>query len=296
MKFKEALNINAKSKIATWYNDYKDDKHKKFLVLIGNSGNGKTFLPTLLAEEAGIGIFLVEPENVSTSDDINNVIKGINSSFGDRLILVDDFHLFKKNIRKKLQDIAKISIYPVIYTSAIWCFDSNFLKGATIVKLQKPLTSELRGLLIKLGADYDLAEKIAKNSKSIRSAIMSLQNKSVNELTKEMQTTYSKLQDLRKRKFDENINRSSIKWIFESIRGYGSSSLQLMLELAEYDYKIMAQFQEIDPFIVNNMSAPVEDVELKYRFRKKDAKGESKIKLREEKKKTKNFATIDDYL
>ena len=298
MKFKDAIGTNAKIKIVKWINDYIDGKHNKFLVLYGQSGNGKTFLIKLLAKEAGMEVFTIEPENVNTQEDLNTVIKSINSSFGERLILVDDFDFLKPKFRKKLQEIPKISKYPVVFTSSSWIYDSSFLKDAVVVKLKKPLTSELRQFLIKLGADYDTADKIASESKSIRSAILSLQNNTVNELTKDLQTRYKTLEDLKSRKLEENINRSNIKWLFNSIRGYNDSALKLMLELAEYDYKIMANFQEIDSFIVNNMSAPVEDVELKQVFKnnKKSVVKMKPPKVVKEKKKENNFTSIDKFL
>jgi replication-associated recombination protein RarA len=298
MKFKDAINTNAKTKLVKWINEYIDGKHNKFLVLYGQSGNGKTFLIKLLAKEAGMEVYTIEPENITSIEDLNNVIKGINSAFDERLILIDDFDLFKKKYMKKLEEIPEISNYPVVFTSSAWVYNSTFLKDAVVIKLKKPLTSELRQFLIKLGADYDSADKIASESKSIRSAILSLQNNAINDLTRNLLTRSDKLQKLNSRKFEEKINRQSIKWLFESIRGYDDSSLKLMLELAEYDYKIMANFQEIDEFIVNNMSSPVEKVQLKQRFKSKNAK-KPVIKMKSPKlikKKENNFTSIDKFL
>jgi len=299
MKFSDAINTNAKTKLVKWINEYIDNKHNKFLVLYGQSGNGKTFLIKLLAKEAGMEVFLIEPENITSMEDLNNILKGINSAFDERLILIDDFDLFKKTYRKKLEEIPEISRYPVVFTSSTWVYNSTFLKDAVVIKLKKPLTSELRQFLVKLGADYDLAEKIASESKSIRSAVLSLQNKTVNELTRDLQTRRDVLEDLKSRKLEEKVNRKSVEWIFESIRGYDRSALQLMLELAEYDYKIKANFQEIDEFVVNNMSAPIEKVELKQRFKNNNKKNKPVIKMKSPKivdEKKKNFTSIDEFL
>jgi len=294
MKFNDAINNNAKAKLVAWINDYTSKKHNKFLVLYGKSGNGKTLFITLLAKEAGMELFTIAPENVTTQEELNTILKSINSSFGQRLVLVDDFDFFKTSIQKKLQEIPSLSNYPVVYTSSTWVYDSKFLKDAVVVKIKKPLTSELTKLLIKMGADVDQAEKIATESKSVRSAILSLQNQTVNELTKEVKTKYKILDDLKSREHQEKVNRQSVKWLFKSIRGYNEDALKVMLEFAEYDYKIMSQFQEIDPFIVNNMLAPIEKVELKQRLKKNDKK--ASVKFRETKKQDNNFTSIDNFL
>lgn len=300
MKFKDIIGINTKSKLVKWINDYIDGKTDKYLILYGQSGNGKTFLTKMLAKEAGMEVFIIEPENVNSQDDINNIIKGINSSFNERLILIDDYDYFNSKYRTKLSDIPKISNYPIVYTSSTWCFDSNFLKDGLLIKLKKPLTSELRKFLMdNYGADYDTADKLASESKSIRSAILGLGNNTTNDLVRDIQTNYKTLQDLKERRLQGFVDRTNINWLYNSIRGYNGSALAVMLEFAEYDYKIKSNFETIDPFVVNNMKAPIEDVTFKQVFKipnnnnKKPKKEEKKVVIKNQDKK---FTSIDSFI
>ena len=298
MKFKDAIGTNAKTKMVKWINEHIEGKHNKFLVLYGVSGNGKTFLTKLLAKEADMEIFLIEPESVTTEEELNNVLKGINSAFEPRLILIDDYDYFANKFQKKLQEVPKITSFPVVYTSSKWVFDGAFLNGATIIKMKKPLTSELRDFLMKLGADYDIADKLATESKSIRSAILSLQNNVVNDLTRDLQTRSKTLQDLKLRTLEDKLTRVNIKFLFESVRSYNADSLKLMLELAEYDYKIMARFAEIDPYLINNAPINMDNVELKQRIKRNNKKKEV-VKMKSPKvveKKPKSFTSIDSFM
>jgi len=308
MKFKEAIGNNTKEKLSKWINDYIDGKPTKFVVLFGQSGNGKTFFIKLLAKEADMDLYIIDPESVTTVEDINNAIKGLNSAFEEKIILVDDFDYFTESFRKKLEEIPKIAKYPVVFTSSSWVFNKKFLEDGFVIKVDRFLKSELTNFLINnYNIDHDFAEKLADESKSIRSAILSLENKKVNTLTRSLQTRAKTLQDIKQRRLQDNINMTNIKWLFRSIRGYSSSALSVMLAFAEYDYKVTTRFQEIDPFLVNNMQAPIEKVELRQVFdnhnnkkvvKKKVIKIE-KPKVKEivkESKKEKKFATIDDFL
>ena len=175
-------------------NFYSGDREFHHAILLSNSGDGKTFLCSEIAKENNATIFRITPEDVTSSDDINQLVKSINltdmfDNSTKKLIVIDDFDEFKWNYRDKLSDIPSQSNHPVIFT----CKDesrtySKILKGDITkyaLKVQNknrmtpyikkiPREHEKFQLLLSLNTNKSRKELlyISKHSKSIRSAII----------------------------------------------------------------------------------------------------------------------------
>jgi len=302
--------------LISWLTDYFDGNvDKRYCVLYGDSGNGKSILLKLLADYFDAELFVVTPDDIRSEQDLDNIIKSLNtkSLFVDRKIVgIDDLDEFPSHFIKKL--ILINSIYPIIYTSKTLSLDNDFKNNSfkivkkaidkdgseRIVKqellvLNKPLSSEV---LTHLKGISDLPEetleRIAKESQSFRSAILSLHNTAVNDLVNPEQTGKEFLDSIKGRRLKRSLNRNDVRYIFDSIRGYGRGELTVMSKFAEWDYKCKVQFEEIDEFLVNNMKEPIQEIELKYRYIDNNSKPKKVEKPKVEEKKKE--VTIDGWI
>jgi len=291
-----------------WLKDfYKGFKQTNYAVIIASSGNGKSFLLKLLANEFDADLLRIQPFSIETKTDLNNYIKSINIDAIDykrKLIAIDDFDDFHFRYKSGLLSIPEISRFPVIFTSRNDVFPkemkSNALKSYKkkwCIKLYKPVTSQLLRYLISEGTDIPEKELevIAKESKSVRSAILTLRNRTVNKLVSQEQSNYAIIDDIRNRKLKVPLTRKNINWIIHSIRGCGfSGSMEdldtVLQKFSEFHYRIFSKHETyddkmlkegIDPFFVNNMKEPVEKVYWKYTFKNKKIERNEKIKHKE---------------
>ena len=291
-------NKEAISKVGNWLNAcyHNEIRETNYIVLQGNSGNGKTELVLLLANSFDVALFRINPSDIENQQDLNDFIKSVNITTLEgkkhKLILIDDLDDYSKDYQKKLYELPLISKHPIIYTCKTSYFDKDFLKEGMYVKLKKPLTSELLEYLKTISnLPEDKLKEIALESKSVRSAILSVKNASVNELLNPNVTKWESLRSINERKLTEPINRENINFIFKSIKGYDKNALAVMLRFADFDYRIKAKFEEIDPYFVNEMKEPIEKVKLEYVYndenyngKKESKKTEDKVIEKEEKK------------
>lgn len=279
-----------------WFDEFIDGpKSNKFILIIADSGNGKTYLPELISKDFKIELLHITPFDINNGDDLNNFIKSINMMTLDgkeKLVLIDDIDEYYSTYKNKLISIKEHSRFPIIYTSKtpikISEVDTEkqkrnknlknftYLKDGIIVRIHKPTPSEIKSLLEKKSikdVPYDIVEKISQESKSVRSAINSLQNYSVNKLVEPYKTIRDLVNDVKKRDLKEPMDDSLLKVVFDSVQGFDEDSMKVMLRLSDYDYQINRCWMHtgqkpIHPFIVNHMKEPIEKV-LSYRYKPK---------------------------
>jgi chromosomal replication initiation ATPase DnaA len=314
--------------IGDWLSVYYEDKNKasnNYAILFGYSGNGKTFLVSLLAKEYRVELFHVTPEDVSSEQDAYNIYKSVNMKTLDntnyKLILVDDIDEMPKEYQQIIFDIGKISIYPVIYTSKSYSLSKEFLDGSLkkivignkgnvrkseLLKLTKPLTSILEEHLRKKADEIgititdEVLHDIALNSKSVRSAELSLYNQMVNEILNPEKTRYELLRSISTRKLQEPLTRININYIFKSIQGYDDDAFRVMLKFAEFEYRIRVKNEEIDPIFVNEMTEKIQNVKFEHEYENNNNHKTPKHELEkpqnvEQKVQQKKVPTVDEW-
>lgn len=190
-----------------------------------------------------------------------------------KLILIDDFDDFHSRYKKGLLDIGKISTYPVIYTVKEYPYTrKEFIDGSLktvmnrLPSVEKPLDSDLVKYLRK-ESDLPLEDiqKIAELSSSFRSAVLAL-NGTINDLIEETQTRRQVLDSIKQRKCTQPITRKNIFWIYNSIKGYDKDALAVRKVFRDFSYRIFVEYEEIEPWFVNNMVEPIERVTLKHDY------------------------------
>lgn len=283
--------------LVDWLNIYYHQPTKEisnYAVLFGSTGNGKTYIPTVLAKEFGVERFRVTADDIESSEDINQILKSINMATLDgakhKLILIDDIDMYHTRYQTKLFEVGKISKNPVIYTSSTYILPSDFLKGSLkkviknaegrilrseLLKIKKPAISDLYNYLKSISKlPDDTLMNIAEKSKSVRSAVLSTYNLAINDMTECMTTKWELLKSITKRQLEEPLTRDNIGSVFKAIRGYDQNAFDVMLQFSNFDYRLKPEFYrrkkskvieiEIDPMFVNEMKEPIEKIKLSY--------------------------------
>lgn len=278
-----------------WFDEF-NPQHFKFALITADSGNGKTYLGELLSKDFNVELFNINPANLINDDDMNNFFKSINMQTLDnrkKLIFIDDLDEFPSKYRKKLIDLKEISRFPIIYTSTLYMKDIGmidtkkqsrnkkrksfiYLKDGFIVKIHKPLSSELQKFLEKKSLDKvpeNVVEKIANDSKSVRSALHSLINYSVNELVEPHKTFRDLVNDVKHQRLGKPLDNTLLKILVGSINDYSNDAKKVMFRCADFDYWINRKWNEvgrktIHPFIVNHLNEPLE-TSITYRYKPK---------------------------
>ena len=305
------LNIRygAKSQPKHWFDAFNPNDFK-FVLILSDSGNGKSYLVELLSKDFNVELFTITSSNLINENDMNNFIKSINMQTLDgrkKIIFIDDLDEFSIKYKKKLIEIKELSVYPIIYTSTLYINLGNintekqnkntnkqsftYLNDGFIVKLHKPLASELEKFLKEKSLtdiSDDIIKKISLESKSVRSAINSLINYSVNELVEPHKTFRDLVNDTKHRKLSKPLNTKLLNVLVNSIKDYSDDSKKLLFRLAEFDYLMNRNWsqvgrRDIHQFIVNNMKENVENLEYTY---KQTAEETSKQKVYVPSKKT----------
>ena len=286
------------SVLVDWLNIYYHQPTKEipnYAILFGSTGNGKTYIPTVLAKEFGVERFRITVDDIKSNEDFNQIIKSINMATLDgakhKLILVDDVDAFQSKYQTRLFEIGKISKNPVIYTSSTFSLPFNasdfmkekwaeFIKDSLkkvarspegriiwskLLKIEKPTVDDLFGYLKSISKlPDDTLRMIAEKSKSVRSAVLSTYNIAINDLTDGIATKGDLLKSITKRQLDEPLTRENIDFIFKAIRGYDDNAFKVMKKFADFNYRIKAKYEEIDPIFVNEMEEPIEKIKLSY--------------------------------
>ena len=296
-------NIDTIQVLVEWINSCyraKDTVETNYAILYGDSGNGKTFLIQLLAELFHLELFRVTPFDIESGQDIYDILKSVNITTlqgkKHRIILVDDFHDFKKNYQNQLLKIKDISQYPVVYSMRRYPTRQDFINGSLkaskgrLLKVEKPLSTEILEYL-KEHSSLPIPElrKIAEESTSFRSAILCVNGNCVNDTLDPWTSRGKVLQSMKNRKLDRILDRGDIRTTFRAIQGYDEKALEVRKAFSDFDYRVCGKFERvgtisgIDPWFVNNMEEPIEDVELRlvykqYNNKKKKSKNNTKNK------------------
>lgn len=241
-------------KLKKWIESYFDPKKKakKFAVLYGKTGTGKTYIPTQLADHFDLDLFHITPDDLTSKSDVNNIYKSLNSSFSERLILIDDV-----GETKYVKDILKfheISKYPVIYTSSKWVFNSSVFSKGVYVRLDNFSRGELYSFLQEKNSSLSKSEikEIASKAKSIRRAVLAVEYDCPNDMQVDSRPTFKDLiRQVQLRDLRIPIDRSNINFLFRSIKGYSKNSLSAMDVFSKYEYRIRCKFEKVDPLEVN---------------------------------------------
>jgi len=301
------IGFNAKSQSTEWLNEFfHGNESKGKAIFYGQSGNGKTLLAQLLSESYDTELLSICPFDIKGEENLNDFIKSVNSKSlfsKGKIILIDDIDEFQSKYRNKLLKIT--SIYPIIYTTKTMSDDilpSDFKNECEIIKKFKPLTSELiEHLKSKCSLPEDKIDEIAKNSKSVRSAELSILTECNNDLRNPIETYSQLIYDLQHRCLTQTVNRDNIHTIFRAVKGYDKDSLAVMKKLAELDFRIKYQYEEIDPWFINHMIEPIDKVieYQEYKGKKNNNKKQPKKDVKERVEKTpekKKIVSIDDFL
>ena len=269
-------------KITGWLNDfYSGNTEIKYVSIVGASGNGKTYLARILADEYEVELMTIGPWDIESRKDLNDFMKSINLASLDlkktKIILIDCMDEFHHAYKKRLLEIRDFSIYPVIYTSIKPIGTLKNRQDGLFILLERPTNGEMYTLL-KKHKKYNLSDecirKIAEDSPSVRSALNSLKYGHVNPLIKPYPDRYEIIDSIRKRELKVPITRKNFRWIWESIQGAKSIADldDVMTKFADFNYRIYAKNEDIDPFFVNNMKEPVERIMWQYRLRSRKPK------------------------
>jgi len=322
-KNKEKYIENFSNELKNYFHE--TGKIKKYCVLHGTSGCGKTYLAELLAKEYKIDLLHITPFDINNREDINNFIKSVNikALFGDdfKLILIDDIQEYRYVYRKELYNIGLEgrSNHPIIYTSRnlsgipydfmkLGLSTTKFIKG---IKILRPTENDIYKHLKTFDSDLpdDILWKISKESKSVRSAVLSLRNSTVNDMINPVQAKYERLNSIKNRDLQEDLDIGMLWYTFESIRGYDKNSLKVMSKFADFDWRInkyrtITQYAQnsIDKYFINNMIEPIEKVTLKYRYvkpKEKSVKNDVKVSVKDidpVKESKKSISSIDNWM
>ena len=248
--------------LTKWLKDF--PSKKKYCLLHGSTGNGKTFLVYYLADKLGYDVFRI------TSESKRNIcIQSINLKKLDgkdkQIILIDDINEIRKP--NEFIDIPNISLNPVIFT-----YDSyppNELRKGLTLEVKKPNIGDLFWLLQLVrrekGLGTTLTDKqiinIANKSPSVRSAINSLATGIVRELDEPIINIFGLRISLVKRQLPIDLSSKILRMLTYNMNIYTKEGLDVYKRFALYDADMKIKYKKsIDKFIVNNMKEPVEMV------------------------------------
>jgi len=277
--------------LCDWLNKYYNTDETDipaYAIIYGSSGNGKTFIVENIAESMKVELFRITPFDIETTDDLNNIIKSLNmktlqgSSY--KLICIDDIDEYKSSYTQKLLELCKISKNPIIYTTKTYSLDKDFIKNSLLVRVKKPLTSQLVTYLKEKAitlCEEHIIEEIARKSKSVRSAQLALYNYAVNEMIQPNQTMKERFTAIKNRVLVSNLTKHDIFLLYASLKGYDADTLRVRHRLANFDYRVRGMFEKpgdeeiepyIDEFFVNLMNEPIEKVSFSYKQKEKKKK------------------------
>jgi len=299
----EDIKGNGKSKaiLISWLDEFfhsKNNNTKMFAVIIGRTGNGKTSLVQALAEEYNVDLYRITVEDIFSSKDFNTCIKCLNleklEGKNAKIILFDDFYElpFKSKIVSLCQE--KICKYPIILTMDKYPEEEE-LRNGLIVKLKKPLTSDLVELLKEnqkeLNVNYSEKElyQIAVKSPSVRSAINSLFTGVAIERDNPKPSLLDKRNLIVQRALNKDLNRYPnepylLSSLTKNMNCFNGSGFKVLKRFAIFDYYITTKYLAIDKFLVNNMLEPIEEVKW-FKFKKKEKPKQKKVKVKKKVKK-----------
>ena len=256
------------SKVINFLNDSFHEKiEPDYAFVMASTGNGKTSLVNALGNSFHVKVHRISPYDVSSKDDVNHILEGLNTTTlskainqkaTHKIILVDDIDLFNKRYQKMLlSKIPKFTSHPIIFTCTnVFRLPRRFWENHIICKLKKPSTKDLEPFLKKKVKDLEIIithnkiHEIAKKSKSVRSAINSLYSASVNEDTSKDYSIKKKLYMVKNHTIDVPIDNFMLKQL--NLNCYDASSIDVLTHLyAQSTHRYLA---DVHPFVINHQS------------------------------------------
>ena len=262
---------------------------KRYLILCGPTGNGKTSIVYNIAKELQLQVYRITSEHSYTKDQANMCSKQINlqqSLFDDKkhIVLIDDFDDFR--LKKHFMKMPTYCNFPIIYIIHEKDYKyNNFYhnKHSTFLQISKPIPSEIVTLLEtirdKNNLPYDDKElyDIARYSPSVRKALLIVESGST---SKEYHPNTNITKQIQTRTLTTSINTFAFNSIFSNIRTYDSDHYKILKEIAYYDFLFSfdpwntyanphSNKNEINPLYINGINAPIESLKLTYKQKPK---------------------------
>ena len=248
MNFNDTIGRSNKEEILTWFN--KGKPKKKILIIQGRSGNGKTLLPTALAETLHYEIQTITPDNIDDS-----TLETINQSISKKkLVLFDDFDEFHHSKRSLLYDAIELSVFPIIVTCTKWKFKSEIFGKSQYMRMKRPRTSEILSLLQQQSnLSKDHLQDIAINSDNVLQAITATLSGFIPERTHQPLSNKDKLSDLKKQRFTDEMKKDDVRIYFDDISKYSLADINTMIAFSYFDYITHQRFVPVDLFFINSI-------------------------------------------
>jgi len=279
-------NTDSKNKLIKWLKEFYNGRQKdtpKYAVLHGPPGNGKTYLVETLAQSMKLNIHKLTPD-----DNFKEFLQTVNICKLDdldtkKLILIDSLKEFNNTY---FQDLEIVYInYPIIYTSTE--YPSEKLRKGLILPIEKPPSTAIMSLLKekqktinKSYTDHQLLQ-LAEQAPSVRSAFNSLYTGIPQTTIYPDTSIYDIFKSLKSRCLKQDIDISLLHSLTKNINCYTDAGFKVLEQFAEYDYRLKVQFeQSIPKFEVNNMTAPLEQIN----WLKKEKKSKKQSKPQSPKK------------
>ena len=280
------------SKLTKWLNEWFSDtvcmagledgqesKIPQYAICYGLEGNGKTSLAKAAGNTYKVPIQEITPFDIASKEDLNNIKKelgctalGYETDF--KIVLIDDLDHFSSSYKKQLYTIHKLSVFPVIYTvEDLYPLPQSFKNNGLRIKLSRPSNRELKDLLKEKLNELDLdvsdimLEQITTKSISVRSAINSLYNSTINDLFNPNPSIHERTQSVKDRKLQFDF---SLDLLYSVINSTDDKILltalsKMELEMIRWQVKHVGDY-EIDKFRINNSKLKWQRLNVSYKY------------------------------
>lgn len=273
-----------------------EEKIKPYVILHGTSGNGKTCLIEWFAKDYKVDLLRFTMDDFSDVAGIKMIEKSLNLQSIEtvnlsKIVLIDNIEDLKDkkyaHLLKRLYTLYETCNYPLVYiVDDLHGLDSEFIGNGLVLKVEKPITSEIVKLLNEkakeLNIKCDCIEEIARESHSVRTALQGLligrpiiKNSPLNSIS-------SNLKLILQGSLKKDLNYPTLVALFRGIKEYDLKSYQLRERLCQLDEIWHIEFfkdkeRTLDPIFINNMEN-IDIIKLEYKEREKKAKEPKKKK------------------
>jgi len=295
-------NMNDVNKLHNWLDQFFNSpskKLKKFVIIEGSTGNGKTFLVRCMANEFGVDLHRITPDKITMQEKAMKVredtmVCDIDGT-GNKIVLFDDFDSCPKRIMKLFYDLYEECPYPIIFVcKEFYPLDISFKSNALDIHIDKPsikaFSADWYHFLVKkakelqLDIDDKTIKYIVRESPSVRSSINALYTGNITQNVKRWEYRQDIINDINNRCLKKDIDSELLHFLLRKLDGYDDNSYYVRNRLNHFYYMMKVQYkQSIDSFLVNNMIEPIENV--KFNIYKKKINLPSKKKIVKPKKK-----------
>jgi len=283
-------NEDIKISLTDWLNEFfhsKTNKTKDYVILYGNSGNGKTSLVYALANLFKVDVYRITADDASSIEKLNLCKQNLNLQKLDgnlkKIVLVDDLNEFRN--KGHITNLHKICKHPIIYTNDFFINDTFGSNGLQF-EIKKPLTSQLIQLLkekqieLKTSCSIEQIDDIARHSISVRSAINSLYTKRKKSFIFPYINLYGESFQMIQRQLQKDMEYPLMKYFASKINCYNEDGYKVLSRFILFDSILTIKYKSnIDRYLINNMRESIHKVKLinGKNYNKKESKKETKI-------------------